>query len=169
LSVTGLYVGRVEDLERIFNALKDLGYIVVGPKVVDSAIRLEELKDFSEFPKGVEDVQGPGSYSLVRGNSFRHGPDSPKKFLYPPELLLFKILPDWSIKFPEVEERKLAFFGIKPCDLAAIKVMDRVQGSIGDEFYSLMRRNLVTVVENCVKPGSTCFCATMGTGPRARN
>jgi len=168
LSVTGLYVGRVEDLEKIFNVLKGFGYLVVGPKVSNGVIRLEELKDFSEFPKDVEDVQYPGRYSLVEGGFFRHGPDSPKKFLYPSELLLFKVLPDWSVEFPEVEKRKIAFLGIKPCDLAAIKVMDRVQGSVGDEFYKLMRKDLITIVENCVKPGNTCFCATMGSGPRAR-
>lgn len=171
MSVTGLYVASAEGLLRLFGELSKLGYTMVGYRVVDGVLRLREVSSFDELAlaRGVEDVQAPGRYSLARGKFFRHGPDSPKVYLYPAELNLFRVLPRWDVVFPEVREVKLAFFGIKPCDLAAVKVMDRVQGGVGDEYYMLMRRGLVTVVENCVEPGATCFCATMSAGPRVRN
>ena len=125
------------------------------------------MKEFSEIPRGIEDIQKPGMYKLVRGEFFRHGPDSPKKFLFPPRLLLFRVSKDWTIEIPEVEEKLIAFFGIKPCDLAAIKAMDEVQGELGDPYYRLIRKNLLIIVENCIEPGETCFCSTMETGPIA--
>jgi len=161
--------GTELELRKLFNIIKEKGYRVIGPKVIENVIRLAELKDYSELPFNIEDVQGPGTYKLVKGNFFRHGPDSPKKFLFPPRLLLFKVYDDWTIEIPEVEEELIAFFGIKPCDLAAIKAMDKVQGELGDPYYNAVRKNLLIVVENCVEPGETCFCSTMETGPIAES
>ncbi len=168
MSLTGLYYGKPVELVKLFNTLKSRGYKVIGPKVVEGVIRLEELGSYEELAKNVSDIQEPGRYRLVGGGKyFRHGPDSPKKILYPPRLTLFRITKDYRIEVPEVEVPKIAFFALKPCDLAAIQVMDRVQGCLGDAYYNLVRKNLVIVVENCVEPGGTCFCATMGTGPIA--
>ena len=163
-----LLQGSLEDLRKLFNEVRELGYTIVGPKLVDGVIRYEILNSFDDIPYGYEDIQEPGSYRVVEGQSFRHGPDSPKKFLYPPELVLLRIRPDWSIEIPRLEEKRIAFFGIKPCDLAAIEVMDRVLGYLGDEHYINARRDSLIVVENCTRPGKTCFCASMGTGPEAR-
>ncbi len=168
MSMTGLYVGGNEGLRLLFDELQRLDYVIVGHKVVDGALRLERVNEFNELAVGVEDVQSPGRYSLVEGDFFRHGPDSPKKFLYPSELVLFKVSPDWSITSPDVKIDRTAFFGLKPCDLAAIKVLDRVLLNV-DEFYTLYRENMAIIVENCTRPGNTCFCASMGTGPRARD
>lgn len=169
MSLTGLYVGHVNSLTLIFDQLKSLGYTVVGYRIIDNALRLDVLKTTEELARDVEDVQDPGKYSLIPGNFYRHGPDSPKKFLYPPKLLLFKVTPKWDIIVnSEKYEGKLAFFGIKPCDLASIKVLDRVLTNV-DELYTKVRERLAVVVENCTSSGNTCFCTTMGTGPRARN
>ena len=168
LSVTGLYKVKIDELKRLFTLVKDLGYRIVAPKVVDGVIRLEYINSFDEIPHDIKDIQEPGRYRLVKGKFFRHGPDSPKKFLYPPRLTLFKITRDWRIEFPKYDTQRIAFFGIKPCDLAAIHVMDRVQGSLGDEYYLALRSKLLIIVENCIEPANTCFCSTMGTGPRAR-
>jgi len=168
VSLTGLYAGRVDSLRVLFDELRKSGYFVVGYKVVDGVLRLEELSSFDELAQGVEDVQGPGRYSLVRGSFYRHGPDSPKKFLYPPYLTLFKVSSGWDVVVPVREVRRLAFFGLKPCDLASIKVLDRVLLGV-DDYYESLRKNLVLIVENCTTPGNTCFCSTMNTGPRARD
>jgi len=169
-SISGpLLRGSMNDLRKLFDAVRELGYTVVGPKLVDGVIRYEVLNSFDEIPYGYEDVQGPSTYSIVKGDRFRHGPDSPKKFLYPPELELLRIRPDWSIETPGYGEKRLAFFGIKPCDLASIQILDRVLGELGDEYYLSVRRDMVVIVENCLEPGNTCFCASMGVGPEARS
>jgi len=169
LTEVNYYCGTEHDLKRLFDAIRERGYRVIGPKVINGVIRLTELIDYSEFPRDVEDIQVPGSYRLVKGKFFRHGPDSPKKYLFPPKLLLFKVYNDWRIEVPEIEEEPIALFGIKPCDLSAIEAMDRVQGELGDPYYNTVRKNLLIIVENCVEPGDTCFCTTMGTGPVAKS
>ncbi len=164
----GLYFGGSGELEKLFNIIRFKGYRVIGPKLVDGVIRLVELGSFSEIPYGYSDVQEPGRYRVKEGGRyFRHGPDSPEKVLYPPRLELFKVKPDWSLEFPKENFVPTALFGIKPCDLAAIRVMDGVQGRVGDPYYLRTREKLLIVVENCIEPGNTCFCATMGTGPEA--
>ncbi|MCD6421500.1 MAG: 4Fe-4S dicluster domain-containing protein [Thaumarchaeota archaeon] len=163
-----LYSGELPELERLFKEIGARGYRIIGPKLEDGVIRLGELKSFDEIPYGVGDVQKPGYYRIqVNGGRFRSPLDSPKRILYPPELTLFKVTKDWKLEYPEYRFEATALFGIKPCDLAAIRIMDRVQGELGDEYFLKMREKLLIVVENCVEPGENCFCATMGTGPAA--
>ena len=38
-----------------------------------------------------------------------------------------------------------------------------------DTYYEARRRQLVTIVVNCLNPDEYCFCLTMGTGPIAKN
>jgi len=166
---TGPFLIERNELRKLFDLIISMGYRIIGPKVVNEILRLEYLSNYDELASGIEDVQKPGSYKLRNGEFFRHGPDSPKRYLYPSNLTLFRLTRDWRIELPRHEETKLAFFGIKPCDLSSIMIMDRVQGGLGDEYYLRLRRNLLLVVENCIKPGNTCFCATMGTGPKARS
>ncbi|MEM3949228.1 MAG: 4Fe-4S dicluster domain-containing protein [Zestosphaera sp.] len=168
MSVSGLYVGHTKGIEMIFNELKRLDYVVVGYKVEEDVLKLRELNSFEELASGVEDVQNPGRYYLARGKFSRHGPDSLKRFFYPPTLTLFSISPKWDMSMPDYVNRKIAFLGIKPCDLVALKVLDRVLLNV-DEYYTRLRRNTALIIENCTAPGNTCFCATMSTGPRARD
>lgn len=163
-----VYSGPFGTLKRLFEEVEEKGYRIIGPKMDGDAIRLRVLEKFEEIPYGYSDEQAPGHYRLFNeGGHFRNGPDSPKHYLYPPELILFAIKPDWSIEYSTHEFSKTAFFGIKPCDLAAIRIMDDVQGSLGDSYYLYARRDLLLIVENCTNLGDTCFCATMGTGPMA--
>ncbi len=163
-----IYVGAFDELKTLFDQIKSRDYNIIGPKLENSAVRLKNLSDFAEIPYGFGDEQAPGRYRVAEnGGAFRNGPDSPKMLLYPPELLLFTVKPDLDIEYPSYEFKRTALFGIKPCDLAAIKIMDDVQGTLGDQYYTRMREKLLLVVENCTEPGETCFCSTMGTGPFA--
>jgi ferredoxin len=76
---------------------------------------------------------------------------------------------------PEVEEEPvdetpLAFFGVRSCDLHAIDIQDRilVRGRFVDRDYAARREGAFVVAANCFEPGGTCFCVSMGTGPRVR-
>ncbi|MEO8462292.1 MAG: 4Fe-4S dicluster domain-containing protein, partial [Chloroflexota bacterium] len=53
------------------------------------------------------------------------------------------------------------------CDLAALAVHDRVliEGPATDPDYASRRKDLLVIGVECAVAGSTCFCATMGTGP----
>ena len=72
----GLYFGGPGELEKLFNVIRLKGYRVIGPKLIDGVIRLDELGSFSEIPYGYSDIQEPGKYRVVKGGKyFRHGPD----------------------------------------------------------------------------------------------
>lgn len=45
--------------------------------------------------------------------------------------------------------------------------MDKVHESLVDSCYLNARMDLLLIVENCISPGNTCFCATMRTGSMA--
>ena len=61
---------------------------------------------------------------------------------------------------------KLAFFGVRPCDLRAIQIQDQVLRRDGSR-YAARRDAAFIIAVNCTEPGETCFCTSMGTGPEA--
>jgi ferredoxin len=52
--------------------------------------------------------------------------------------------------------------------MAAIAVQDRVllQGTYTDPVYQARRGKVVLIAVNCTRAGGTCFCTSMGTGPK---
>ncbi len=61
----------------------------------------------------------------------------------------------------------VAFVGVRPCDLAAMGVQDRVlrDGPATDTGYAGRRAQALIVAAACGAPAATCFCASMRTGP----
>ena len=163
-------------LDRLFTSLHDAGYRVIGPTVQDGAIILGELETAGELPFGWGVRLEPGGYRLRRrsdGAAFGHsaGPGSWKQFLHPPrEKLWSASLADGGFEVDPAEDAppRLAFFGVRPCDLRAIQIQDRVLGSgHGNSRYGARRAAVLIVAVNCTEPGETCFCTSMGTGPGA--
>ena len=167
------YLAR-DGLDRLIRSLAEQGYEVVGPTVRDGAIVLDRVGGLDALPAGVREEQGPATYELHGTGEGRlfdwaHGPDSGKRFLFPPRELLATISLDGhgamrSKPGPE-EERPLALVGLRSCDLHAIEVHDRVFLDL-DPAYRRRREGAVLIGVNCAVPGGTCFCASMGTGPR---
>jgi len=172
-------------LQSLVAALQQEGYTVLGPAVVDGVICLQPIASADDIPRGVVDEQDGGRYRLREGDPELHfqfavGPDGPKHYLFPSLLKLFRLRVEGS-RFA-IEERapappKLAFLGIRPCEVAAIMVQDRVFGSWeagtfrceADPYYGQARSAAMILVVNCTRPGDTCFCVSMGTGPAARD
>jgi len=59
---------------------------------------------------------------------------------------------------------------VRACEVAAIARQDRIfmGGAYRDAGYAARRRNAFIVAVNCTEAGSTCFCASMGTGPHVQ-
>jgi ferredoxin len=106
------------------------------------------------------------------------GPDGPKRYLFPAELKLFDFRvrdEQFVLEAVSPEVPKLAFLGVRPCELAAIKVQDRVFGvrepgmfrCESESWYTQAREQALFIAVNCTRPGGTCFCASWGTGPQA--
>ena len=161
-------------IDRLIQELLDRGYAVVGPTVESGAIVHREISGTDDLPVGLRDEHGPGAYRLVpRGDDalfgFVVGPTSPKASFHPAETVLWTGTSDFSRSKSEPEPPRSAFIGVRACELAAIAVQDEVflgSGTV-DRTYAANRRGAFFVAVNCVEPGATCFCASMGTGPRA--
>jgi ferredoxin len=166
------YLAR-DGLDALIRLLAEQGYEVIGPTVVDGAIVLDRVEGIADLPAGIREAQGPASYELTQTGDGRlfdwaHGPDAGKRFLFPPRELLATITRDGDgmRRAPDPEEGPpLAFVGLRSCDLHAIAVQDRVFMDL-DPGYRRRRERAVLVGVNCAVPGGTCFCVSMGTGPR---
>jgi ferredoxin len=154
------------------------GYQVLGPAVRDGAIVYDVVESLSDLPIGWTDEQETGRYRLRRRNDealfgYVVGPQSWKKYLHPAEVRLltaersgrtFRILNN------EPAPPRRAFLGVRACELAAIAVQDRVlEGDrYRDPIYAARREGIFIVAVNCTQAAPTCFCTSMGTGPRVR-
>ncbi|MFP4635584.1 MAG: 4Fe-4S dicluster domain-containing protein [Nitriliruptoraceae bacterium] len=166
----------VDELDTLIAALRTDGYRVMGPTVRDDAIVHGELRERDDLPRGWTDEQGPGTYRLRRRDDDAHfgyavGPASPKRELFPPHQRLWTATSDGDVSFrieaEHPEPERVALLGIRPCELAAINVQDRVllQGHYADEVYAAKRSAVLLIAVECGTPAGTCFCASMGTGP----
>ena len=164
-------------LQPIFEALKAMGYTLVGPTLGEGAITYEQIEQISDLPIGWTEEQDAGSYRLrQRGDQayfgYVVGPHSWKKFLYPPTLNLFSVERQngtFTVNTADEALPQYAFIGVRSCDLRAIRVQDRVflDGSYQDPTYKARRQAAFVLAVNCTEPGGTCFCASMNTGPKA--
>ncbi len=164
-------------LQTLVSVLRERGFTVLGPTVSSGAIVHAELASADALPAGWTDEQDGGSYRLVRRAddavfAYNAGPQSWKSALFPATLRLFKARrgPDGGIAIEEPPPPpRYAFIGVRSCDLHAIAIQDRV--FLGDRHvdhdYEARRRDAFIVAVNCAKAGGTCFCVSMGTGPRA--
>ena len=169
-------------VDALLALLRRKGYATIGPTVRSSAIVEEEISSTGDLPIGWTDRQSGGTYRLEKRSDealfgYAVGPTSWKKFLFPPQLRLWQARR--TKKGMEVsnngaaqgaDARKLAFIGVRSCELHAIAIQDKVflRGAYLDPAYAAQRDNIFLVAVNCTQPGGTCFCASMDTGPRAR-
>ncbi|HTS95983.1 MAG TPA: 4Fe-4S dicluster domain-containing protein [Streptosporangiaceae bacterium] len=158
-------------------ALTGAGYRVIGPTRQGGAIILGELGSADDLPFGWGVALEPGGYRVRPRDdtaAFGHsaGPQSWKQFLHPPREKVWSARragDGFEMTGPDEPAPRLAFFGVRPCDLRAIEIQDQVLGR-GDHAgsrYAARRAGVFIIAVNCTEPGETCFCASMGTGPQA--
>jgi len=168
----------VSALASLISLLKVQGYEVVGPIVRDGAVTCDIIESIEDLPAGWGDEQSSGRYRLKkRGDTslfgYNLGPQGPKRYLHPPELQMFDGAREngaFRILGNPPRPVKRAFLGVRSCELAAIERHDRVfQGDrYVDPGYQARRRNTLLIAVNCTQAAGTCFCTSMGTGPRAQ-
>ncbi len=167
-------------LARLLSCLRAAGYGVIGPKLGEGAIVYDRLEAEDELPTGFSDEQEGGRYRLTRRAdealfAYVVGPQSWKRHLYPPHERLWQARADeargWTVTPPPAPQEKLAFFGVRACDLKSLAILDRVigEGRFADPAYVSRRGQAFIVAVNCWRPGGTCFCASMGSGPRSHS
>ncbi|OGW97014.1 MAG: sulfite reductase subunit A [Omnitrophica WOR_2 bacterium GWA2_45_18] len=162
---------------KLISALQQKGYVVIGPTVQGQAIVYDEITSVKDLPVGWGDEQRPGGYRIKkRGDGalfgYAVGPTSFKKFLFPPSLKLWqaqRTKGGFEIQKEKKEKFKMAFLGVRPCEIQGIRVQDQVflKGNYADSHYQVRRKDVLIIAVNCAQPGGTCFCASMNTGPGA--
>jgi ferredoxin len=168
----------VHGVDRLVDALAERGYTVIGPQVRNGAVVYDELESAAALPAGWTDLQDGGTYRLERREDdalfgYAVGPTSWKSYLFPPRVGLWQARTDGDALVVEEEplaSGPFAFVGVRPCELAAIAIQDRVflGGRYADRDYAARRENAFLVAVNCHEPGGTCFCVSMDTGPTVR-
>lgn len=167
----------VAGLDRLIGALAAAGYRVVGPQVADGAVVVRDLAGAGDLPTGWLDEQDGGSYRLrsdPAAGTFDHvvGPHSLKNFLFPAREPIARFTREegsWHQEDLAPDGPPLAVIGVRACDLAALRVQDRVfmGGEHVDPAYAARREKLFVVAVNCRRAVATCFCHSMGCGPAA--
>ena len=162
-------------IDELIAVLARRGYCVIGPRLRDGAIVLDELQGAASLPIGWTDEQEAATYRVHRRDdrslfAYAVGPQSPRRYLSPPRKTLWSALRiEGSFQFEgEADDPPpYAFVGLKACELAAIGVQDKVlrDGPFPDPSYVRARERAFFVGVNCGSPAATCFCTSMGTGP----
>jgi len=166
-----------DHLQSLLDVLSKRGFRVLGPTVRDRAIVYDDLTSVADAPVGWTDEQDGGTYRLKKradGALFGYtkGPTSWKNFLHPSVVRLWRAKTGGNgFKIEEGAENagKLAFIGVRSCDLHAIAVQDKVflDGKYSDPVYKARRKDSFIVAVNCGQADGTCFCVSMNTGPKA--
>ncbi len=163
--------------QSLLDALRSRGYRVVGPVIRDGSVAWDTVEGTTDLPIGWRDIQEPGRYRLeqIGGDGIFgvvHGPQSLKPLNFAPRETLLTIQRtrkgiETSPTVPRSE--KVAVLGARPCDAAGLAIQDRIflGEAYVDPYYRARREGLFVVVLNCTRALSTCFCASMGTGPKS--
>jgi NAD(P)H-flavin reductase/Pyruvate/2-oxoacid:ferredoxin oxidoreductase delta subunit len=169
-----------ERFDALLDLLREGGRTVIGPTLRDGAVMLGEIATAADLPVGWRDEQSPGHYRLSDGHGPRlfdvvNGPQSWKQMTFPPRVTVGRAEKTGGGKAAfapaPLDPERLAFLGVRACELAALGVHDRVLagGTFVDEDYRARRSAAIVVAVQCTRAGATCFCASMGTGPEVRS
>ena len=170
---------EAEALGRLISSLEGRGYEVIGPTVRSGAVVYDTVEKLEDLPAGWRAEIDAATCQLTKtGDSavfgYVIGPQSWKKLLHPAEVCLFEGRRENGgfvviNSGPPPPVKRFALLGVRACELAALAVLDRVllEDKFIDNVYLGRRRGCFVVAVNCTVAAPTCFCASMGTGPKA--
>ncbi|HET7735374.1 MAG TPA: 4Fe-4S dicluster domain-containing protein [Nocardioidaceae bacterium] len=165
------------DLQSLMDALARRGFTVLGPTVREGAIVTAPVTSVDQLPVGWGDDQEAAYYRLRRRDDeavfgFASGAQSAKPVFFPTEEVLWRGRRTAEGFEAEAADPRgngpYALLGVRSCDLHAVGIHDTILRDRGfrDSAYAARRENAFVVAVSCSDPGGTCFCVSMGTGPR---
>ena len=164
-------------LQELIDLLWEKNFRVLGPILRNGAVAFDEVRHVADMPVGKREEQQPGRYRLVPGVDGEvfgvvNGPGSLKPSFFAPEEPLLAIRREkkgFSVAEVTPEAPRLAFLGVRACDLAALAVQDRIflHDRFRDAHYATRREQALLIAVNCTHSAPTCFCVSMQTGPAA--
>ncbi len=178
VSIGAELVMAAADFPQLLVAVGRLGYRMVGPTLRDGQLIYGDLAGVADLPVGWTDAQEPGAFRLQPRDDralfgYGVGQQSWKQFLFPSHHLLWRAErhgDGFRIDPPVENVPRYAFIGVHACDLHAMAIQDRVflQGPHVDPVYQARSEQAFILAVNCGgRDCGTCFCVSMGSGPRA--
>lgn len=135
----------------------------------------DDLEAFFESLKKFGNIQGPVS---IGGSSYEfkevYSPEEmnltytrtmipPKKFFLKTEDPIFEFDEEKEEFKESFGEEKIVIFGIHPCDINALELLDRIyMDETPDKYYINRRENTFLIGVDC-HPDEHCFCKSTGT------
>ncbi|MCL4376762.1 MAG: 4Fe-4S dicluster domain-containing protein [Actinobacteria bacterium] len=146
------------------------------------------ISDFMEWKEYVRLTEGKSeknsSESQVEINLTERTKKSIKSLFFPPVEKLFDFAIKKNLQHPETTdleladsvkniasqstgERKKIILGIKPCDMSAVKRLDRIflNGDKTDAHYMSRRKDTIFISIGCNTSSQGCFCTSVGGNP----
>ncbi len=167
------------DLGTLISELRMRGFRVVGPTRRGDAIVTGQIRSVYDLPRGIGDTQEPAEYRLTERDDdayfgFAAPAQSSKPVFFPAEEVVWRGQRDhergghFSVERDTVDAAPVALLGVRSCDLRAVQIHDQVLSSrhYKDAHYTARRDGTMVIAVTCGQPAATCFCASMGTGPR---
>ena len=164
-------------LDDLIAYLRSKGYQIKAPVVDDGSIVYADLTSASDLPWGYIDSQEAAHYSILKTDSktafgWTLPVQSVKPMLFEEKEVLWEVTRDQSGKLgfkPREDKRAYAVLGVRPCDLRAIEIQDRVfvDNAYQDVRYKARREALFIIAANCTSCHHNCFCVSLGDSPRA--
>ena len=165
-----------DDFNLLIEAVCAAGYSLIGPTVENGAVVYQEIETDAALPEGIAVRQGAGSNRIdARGDKalfgYVAGAQSWRPFLFQSSRTLWRAQragDDIVIDLPSDETPKLAFLGMRACEISAIDLQDKalMHNEMPDPDYSARRSQALFIAVNCGTAGENCFCVSMDTGPR---
>lgn len=87
----------------------------------------------------------------------------PKKFVYPPEEKLFQFTVEEGFVAPPEEKTRRILFGVHPCDIHGLSILDLVFSQDYPEVRYFSRRDRTAIIGLSCLPDDKCFCQSMNT------
>ncbi len=86
----------------------------------------------------------------------------PKKYFLPPKDTLFQYREGQGyVPCDVAADRRLILFGVHPCDIYGLNILDQVFGGrYDDPYYQTRRKNIAVIGIDCT-PDEHCFCRSM--------
>lgn len=129
-------------------------YEVWGPCNNDGKYKFEQVLDLKKLDLNYASTLLPPS----------------KKIFHRPVDSIFKYNSEGGYEeiLPRID-KKIIVFGIHPCDLHGLLILDlalkNIKGDFIDPYYFNRRENSIIVAYNCTEAGEYCFCSSWQTGP----
>jgi ferredoxin len=178
LEIGSTYALQKPVLNQLIASLQSMGYQTVGPQVKGDALSYAPIQGLEDLPRGYTSDQDGGRYRLMYTGHPRYfditpGATSWKQYFFPPRSEIFTVTRDgknWKFEENPQTAPAYALVGVRPCELAAIHIQDRVflREEWSDPIYRTRRESAFILSVDCFHPCGTCFCDSMGTGPKAQ-